>query len=1171
MHIVMLEVALTRGFGFVDDLVDAGAEVSVIVEDLRVYAGVPGFENRHRAARIIEVPSTRDVLDLAGSVRDRLGPNPVDGVVCVTEHCMPTAAALARDLGVPGESLETVLLMRDKAAVRARLDAAGLGTLRWRTAGSAAEGLAAAAGLGYPLVVKPNAGWASQGVTVAWRPEQVERALRAAFAPPAAAPAAFAPGPDQVLLEEFRFGRHISAELLVQDGRILFYGFSERLPSRPGTTAELGGHFPAEFEQRGAAREFVREVVEALGVRNSPMHIELLVTPTGPELLEVNGRIAGHAVTRQLELALGRSVTADLAALAAGRPVPEVDEPVAAVALRQLWSPYPGTVRAVALPAAAPEVAELRVGVAPGDRVRALDCNYDRYGHVLAVGGTVAEACAAADRAAAAVRVEIERDATADTADQASPDRTDGAPHLLLVLDPAAEGSAELAPERVLAALGGATGRLSVLWTGPAADAAPLRARWERRYAGEWLDAPDEAAAHRALAALRERRPVDAVLGCSPGAARLAELLEGCPALPGAPEPQAAPASAPGTAPGLRVVSYLDGGTVRHLGVYEELPAEPDGSRSLLWRAGPAAAELPAGLLERAEAAARRTGPARGLVRYPDGADRVLPGLDQDARALLDAVFPRPVLALAATAALGLGTVWPEPRPGSALVRVLAAPPGRFRVVAAPEPGPLRDEPAVASVDAPPAAGRVLDGAAVWLRYAVTGADAAACRAVAARVESFTALRHESLARTHVLLVDRSGGRAWTDEDGSAVLPADRYRVSVIGAPPVLAAPVDLAHQADPFDLSALDSAADAIHAVHPVDRVSAGSERLLGPVAELRSRYGAAGDDRDFTRSVRDKALMKRVARAAGIRHAPGGVLHEPALARELLARYGAVVLKPRELSGSQGVAVCRDEAALDRWLRERFTPGQQLAEAFVDAPMCHLDAVVHDGSLLWDVSVYRRDTLAFTRGLPLSSLAPDDPVLRAAAGRLVEQVVEAWRIRSGVLHVEAFVEPDGLTLCEVAARPGGGGIVPAFRATRGVDLRHAKVLIDAGDSPWRLRRDPVGAYAGWTVHYASDGRLAEFDDSAVAAAAVHRAVAGRVGELLPASDFSGTGLSTHVFAADSAARVDELVTLAESAVRIRIEPVGATAGATADGAADATAGGAATVPVPEPAGVAR
>jgi hypothetical protein len=438
----------------------------------------------------------------------------------------------------------------------------------------------------------------------------------------------------------------------------------------------------------------------------------------------------------------------------------------------------------------------------------------------------------------------------------------------------------------------------------------------------------------------------------------------------------------------------------------------------------------------------------------------------------------------------------------------------------------------------------------VRLACTVAGRTAASAEQAAARIERSLLWITEPAERTHVLLLDRIGPSVWTREDGTPVLDPDRYRVSVLSSNPAAASGTgtDFAARTDVFDEEAVRAYAGAVNALHPVDRVATVSEKLQRPAAELRSLLGAAGDDPATARKFVDKAVMKRIARRAGIRTAEGHLVHTPEDVTALFARHGTVVVKPRDGSGSYGVSILRDAERVERWVREEFSPGSHLCEVFVQGDMCHVDAVVHDGEVIWDVSRYETDTLAVSRSEPLSSVTVADPALRAAARELLGRVIDAWHVRSGVLHLETFVNESGLTFCEVAGRPGGAGIAEAFRATTGIDLDHAKILTDAGADPRTGRRAPVGAYAGWTVHYPGGGLLLDFDDSAVAEDAYFRSVPYRVGELVPAQRFSGSGASTHVFAHDSHAEVKRLVARAEREVRLVVVPPpdsGVTAGA--------------------------
>jgi biotin carboxylase len=1148
MHIIMVETSRPCGFDYVEELAAAGVEVTFLTESLRGYADTQGFARHKLAARVIEVPGLRHQEDLAASIREQLGPSSPDGVLCVLDEFLIAAACLARDLGLPHEPVSTVRLLRDKAAVRERLTGAGVGALRWQRADTAEQALEAAAAVGYPVVVKPVAGHSSIGVSVLWNQRQAAKVL------------AEARGGGPLLVEQFRAGRELAAQVLVQDGRTHLYGFGERLPSPVHQTVALGGCFPARFERRGVARRFVEEVVRALGIRNSALHIELLMTPTGPELIEVNGRIAGYVIPRQMRKALDRSITLDLLNLCVGRPVAPLREPVSHVALRSLLCDTAGTVRAVdPAPRLPTEVVDHWISVRPGDQVVATTRNAERFGYVMAEGDTPGEAHRGADEGMNHLRAGILIDPTSDTADRPAVGdgttavRDASGPHVALLLGCDPSGPR---PERVLDAIGAATGHVTVLWCGPQEPDPELRELWRRRYAGSWHNVEGYGSTLRVLDDARAEHPVRAVVTFTselhPLRDRLNAVLQGTEGAVEARQSETPPQHGPGHL----VLCLVHNGSVRHLQVMEQLPDDDEGHRTLCTLS--AAAEATTAALARStEQAVVDAGITSGLVRcfFSGGAGAgepapaptaVLPGLDEGTHALHDATHATDIVSLTVAAALGNFGPGPVPHAGAAVFRALAAPPDRFRVVAATPVTDLVDHPEVVSARTELSAGAIWahDERAFWLRYTVAERDLSACRDVIARVESGLVFRHSPLNRKHVVILDRVGKETWTRPNGSPLLPADRFRVSVLSGSPdvrhVGAGDVDFAAAVEVFDHAATAEIVTALHRNHPIDRIAAASERLLAPAAALRSRLALSGDSPQFTRGVLDKAEMKRLAADADVVHAEGRVLYDAADAYELLGAHGAIVVKPRSLSGSQGVAICHDREQLDQWLGSRFVPGRFLAERKVSGPMCHIDAIVHGSVVAWDVSLYQQDSLAYTRGEPWSSQTVADPALRQQARSLLDQVVAGWGIHAAVLHMEAFVESGRLVFCEVAGRPGGAGIIPAFRATQGIDLNHAKILIDAGEDPRSLLEEPAARHAGWTVHYSPGGVLVGFDDSAVAGRTYHRTVRAAIGDRTAASAFSGTGLSTHVFAGDSSSEVSDLITTAEREIRITVRPDG-------------------------------
>jgi hypothetical protein len=81
-----------------------------------------------------------------------------DRVECLWEPFVELAADLREQFGVPGMSLDTARGFRDKELMKERVQAAGLRVPHHARATSEAEARAAAAKIGFPIIIKPIAG-----------------------------------------------------------------------------------------------------------------------------------------------------------------------------------------------------------------------------------------------------------------------------------------------------------------------------------------------------------------------------------------------------------------------------------------------------------------------------------------------------------------------------------------------------------------------------------------------------------------------------------------------------------------------------------------------------------------------------------------------------------------------------------------------------------------------------------------------------------------------------------------------------------------------------------------------------------------------------------------------------------------------------------------------------
>jgi hypothetical protein len=241
------------------------------------------------------------------------------GIVTFSESQIALTARLAAALGLSYHNVDDVGSIIDKEHQRRRLHTRGVDSVRFRRITSPVEIDGAIADVGLPAVVKPATGASSKLTTevhtVAAATRAVNDVLRRAD--------------DD---ENGRADRHALLEELLP-GRPVEYPWGDYVAvdcvacggeARPVfVTSKFA--LAAPFRERGgygqlstlpdaelhAATSLACRAVTALGIRSGIADVELKLTPTGPRVIEVNGRLGGWVD----DLAM-RSATADPADVA---------------------------------------------------------------------------------------------------------------------------------------------------------------------------------------------------------------------------------------------------------------------------------------------------------------------------------------------------------------------------------------------------------------------------------------------------------------------------------------------------------------------------------------------------------------------------------------------------------------------------------------------------------------------------------------------------------------------------------------------------------------------------------------------------------------------------------------------------------------------------------------
>src|SRR5215470_4518537 len=201
------------------------------------------------------------------------------------------AAALVREAcTIPGTSVRTAWLCRDKPSMKQALREAGVPTAASTAAASAAEAFAFAEQVGFPLIVKPRSGAGASGTARVDNAAELNHAL-GVFG---------GQGVESIAVEEFVEGHEGFYDTLTIDGRVALDFVSHYYPNvlEAMRTRWISPQFVSTNRldtapEYAELREMGRRVIAALGIGTSATHMEWFFGPRGLKFSEIGCRPPG--------------------------------------------------------------------------------------------------------------------------------------------------------------------------------------------------------------------------------------------------------------------------------------------------------------------------------------------------------------------------------------------------------------------------------------------------------------------------------------------------------------------------------------------------------------------------------------------------------------------------------------------------------------------------------------------------------------------------------------------------------------------------------------------------------------------------------------------------------------------------------------------------------------
>ncbi|MFD3682305.1 ATP-grasp domain-containing protein [Streptomyces sp. NPDC058613] len=232
--------------------------------------------------------------DLAKSV-ELLRDLPVTAVIAASEYGVLLADELAVALGLPHHRPELAAARRDKKLMVRALERSGVPAARTASVRTEDElGRVLTDWGSYPVMVKPRNSAGSDGCVIS--PDR-DTAIQA-FRDIVGRRNLMEEVNEEVLVQQFLTGTQYIVNTVSLEGRHLVSDvYVERIDHVDG--APVLRHIlsrplldPAEAE----VVDYVLECLDALGIREGAAHTEVMLTPAGPRLVEVNSRVMGPSL-----------------------------------------------------------------------------------------------------------------------------------------------------------------------------------------------------------------------------------------------------------------------------------------------------------------------------------------------------------------------------------------------------------------------------------------------------------------------------------------------------------------------------------------------------------------------------------------------------------------------------------------------------------------------------------------------------------------------------------------------------------------------------------------------------------------------------------------------------------------------------------------------------------
>lgn len=373
-------------------------------KELGYYVGVIDYDPNAVGIPFADEYFNVSTIDIDGVVKTAEEFNP-DGIMTLaTDMPMRSIAAACEKLGLCGISYDTSIKATDKGEMIKSFEKNGV-EHPWYFILSAPEQLDIVLDkIEYPCISKPTDNSGSRGVMLIHNEQELRQAVSYSSSNGRSG---------GVIVEEYMRGPEVSVEIIVVEGLPNVLNVTDKLTTGAPHFVEMGHSQPSRLPQKDIdkIKDLACRAVLAVGIKNGPAHVEIILTDNGPKMVELGARMGGDCITTHLvPLSTGIDMIEATIRIACGEKT-DIENKINKGSAIRYFDVSNGVITSIE----GVEEAENIDGVRQisfvkniGDTVGDIGSSTDRVGFVIAQGNTPEEAIEICEKACYKIKIKTE-------------------------------------------------------------------------------------------------------------------------------------------------------------------------------------------------------------------------------------------------------------------------------------------------------------------------------------------------------------------------------------------------------------------------------------------------------------------------------------------------------------------------------------------------------------------------------------------------------------------------------------------------------------------------------------------------------------------------------------------------------------------------------------------